>query len=258
MKSHDSIAELLASIQAGLYAQQRQVREAVAGQPPQPFVTISRQAGAGGRTLAKALAERLTEIDPSDRPWAAWDGELVEKVAAEQRIPPSLIDSLDVEGPRRTMFQEFLDSLLTHKPEVDLDEFQVYRIVARTVRALARAGRSIIVGRGGVYATSDLPGGVHLRLVAPLQDRVRHMAELLKVPERQAAKEVERIDRHRETFHRRHWHDKALLPEIFTLTLNTASMTERQMVECVLPLVPRTPPQVPQGADVVTGVGLTP
>jgi cytidylate kinase len=258
MKSHDSITELLASIQAGLYAQQRRAQEEAARQPPQPFVTISRQAGAGGRTLAKALAERLTETDPADRPWAAWDGELVDKVAAEQRIPSSLIDSLDREGPRRTMFQEFLESLLTYKPQADLDEFQVYRIVARTVRALARAGRSVIVGRGGVYATADLRGGVHLRLVSPLQDRVRHMAELLKVAERQAAKEVERIDRHREEFHRRYWKDKALLPEIFTLTLNTAAMSERQMVECVLPLVPRSPPRAPHGADVATSAAMAP
>jgi hypothetical protein len=91
MKPDDSIGELLASIQAGLYAQQQRAREEAARLPPQPFVTISRQAGAGGRTLAKALAERLTEIDPSDRPWAAWDGELVEKVAAEQRIPVSSV-----------------------------------------------------------------------------------------------------------------------------------------------------------------------
>lgn len=255
MKSHDRIAELLASIQAGLYAQQRRATEDAARLPPQPFVTISRQAGAGGRTLARALAERLNEADPSDRPWAAWDGELVEKVAAEQRIPVSLIESLDLEGPRRTMFQEFLESLLSQKPQNALDEFQVYRVVARTVRALARAGRSIVVGRGGVYATSDLRGGVHLRLVAPLQDRVRHMAGLLNVPERQAAKEVERIDRHREAFHRRYWRDKALLPEIFTLTLNTAAVSERQMVECVLPLVPRTP-KVPHGADVAAGAVL--
>jgi hypothetical protein len=156
------------------------------------------------------------------------------------------------------MFQEFLDSLLTHKPEADLDEFQVYRVVARTIRALARAGRAIIVGRGGVYATGDLRGGVHLRLVAPLEDRIRHMAQLLHVPERQAAKEVERIDRHRETFHRRYWQAKALLPEIFTLTLNTAAMGERQMVECVIPLVPRTPPQVAHGADVATATALAP
>src|SRR5205085_8352414 len=47
MKSHDSLGELLASIQAGLYAQQLRAREDAARLPPQPFVTISRQAGAG-------------------------------------------------------------------------------------------------------------------------------------------------------------------------------------------------------------------
>ena len=41
------------------------------------------------------------------------------------------------------------------------------------VRALAEVGRVIIVGRGGVFITRDLPGGIHVRLVAPREWRVR-------------------------------------------------------------------------------------
>lgn len=239
MKPKDTLDGLLASIRSGLHVQQQRA-DAEARRTASPFVTISRQAGAGGRTLAGALADRLNLIDPAERPWAAWDRDLVEKVAKEEHIPVTLVESLELEGPRRSAFQDFLASLSARNDNYDLDEFQVYRRVAHTVRALARAGRAIIVGRGGVYATADLPGGVHLRLVAPLENRIAHMATVLSVPADEAAREVRRIDRYRETFHRRYWPDKAMLPEIFTLTLNTAAMDEGQMVDCVLPLIRRT------------------
>jgi len=48
---------------------------------------------------------------------------------------------------------------------------------------------------------------------------------------------VGRIDRHRETFHRRYWAEKALLPEIFTITLNSAKIDEQRMVDCIVPLI---------------------
>ena len=241
MKRKDTLDGLLASIRSERYLQPRRADDE-ARRTASPFVTISRQAGAGGRTLAGALADRLNSLDPADRPWAAWDRELVERVAKEEHIPVTLVESLELEGPRRSAFQDFLASLSANNDKSDLDEFQVYRRVAHTVRAIARASRAIVVGRGGVYATADLPGGVHLRLVAPLQHRVAHMATVLNLPADEAARKVRRIDRYREAFHRRYCPNKAMLPEIFTLTLNTAAMDEGQMVDCVLPLIRRTWP----------------
>ena len=255
MKPNETFDQLLAAIRAGIYLQQQRVEAEARRAPPQPFVTISRQAGAGGRTLARALADRLNASDPADRPWTVWDRELVEKVSQEQHIPASLVESLETGVPRRTAFQDFLASLSARNDAADLDEYPVFRRVAGAARVLARAGRAIIVGRGGVYATADLRGGVHVRLVAPLEDRVTHMARVLNCGEAAAAQQVGRIDRYRESFHRRYCHDQALLPEIFTITLNSARMTDEQMVRCVLPLIPRTP-AAPQRADVrAAGVG---
>jgi cytidylate kinase len=166
MKPTDTFDQMLAAIRSGIYLQQQRAAAEARNAPPQPFVTISRQAGAGGRTLARALAERLNATDPVDRPWTVWDRELVEKVAREEHIPVSLVETLETEGPRRSAFAEFLASLSAkNDPAADLDEYQVYRRVAHAARAIARAGRAILVGRGGVYATHDLPGGVHVRLV---------------------------------------------------------------------------------------------
>ena len=236
MRTMDKSIALLASIRAGLYAEQqlRELRGETQHKEPTPFVTISRQAGAGGRSLARLLVERLNTIDSGERPWALWDRELLERITEEHHIPAALVESL--EHPRPWL-EDLLAGISLSNDAANMDEFQVYRRVASTVRGLARAGRSVIVGRGGVYATSDLPGGVHVRLVAPLEYRVARMARLMKVSEAKAAAEIHRLDRHREAFHRRYWPGKALMAELFTITLNSAAITEDQMVASILPLV---------------------
>jgi cytidylate kinase len=236
VKTKTQIESMLASIRAGVYLQER---GAMASFPktPAPFITISRQAGAGGTTLAGALERRLNQVDPGERPWTTWDKELVRKVAIDQHIPASLIESLESEAARPSWLEEFLSALGTSGGGANLDEYQLFRRVAVTVRTLALIGRCILVGRGGVYATADLPGGVHVRLVAPLAHRIAHMAKLRNLSEKEAADEVHRIDRERETFHRRYWVEPALLPEIFTITLNAEQVDEERMVDCILPLI---------------------
>lgn len=236
MNSKKSLESLLASIRAGVYFSRR---PEMTGSPPRPapFITISRQAGAGGTTLALALEARLNPVHAEERPWSTWDKDLVRKVALEQHVDSSLVESLDADGPRSSWFQEFLSALTPPRRDQDLDELQVFRRTAITVRALAMMGRCIIVGRGGVYATSDLANGVHVRLVAPLQHRIERLARSRSISEKEAAAEVHRIDKYREEFHRRYWPEKAMLPEIFTITLNSEQVDEEQMVECILPLV---------------------
>ena len=103
---------------------------------------------------------------------------------------------------------------------------------------LARGGRSIIVGRGGVFITRDLPGGIHVLLVAPFEQRVQHMACRRELSGDEARKLVRDIDQNRQAFYRRYWPKQGLTAEAFTITLNAALMTDEQMVGAILPLVP--------------------
>lgn len=226
MNSPQPLDRLLGQIRADLY--RRQKEPGLKAAPAAPFVTISRQAGTGGRPLADALAARLNQIDPGPRAWSVWDRELVEKVAAEHKLSQPLIEA--VEGPGRSWVEQFF---------AELDDLQVYRRVKATLRSLALAGRSVLVGRGGMFAAADLPAGVHVRLVAPRGFRVQNMAKMLNVSPARAEQEVRRIENERAAFYERHWPGRPLVPEAFTLTLNTAAMDEATQVNCILqPLAP--------------------
>ena len=202
------------------------------GQRDARFITISRQAGAGGKTLGMELARELNQMSPRAKPWTVWDHELVEKVSAEHNIPPELVEAL--EDARHPWFQEFVQSFSTDCPPSD---FKVYRRVALTIRALANAGRAVLVGRGSVFITAGMPGGVHVRLVAPLDFRIQRMAERNRWTPEEAAVRVREIDRNREAFYRRYWPNQQMRAETFTVTLNTAELSDRQMVECLIPIL---------------------
>src|SRR3954467_2537422 len=69
------------------------------GSQPFPFVTISRQAGAGGRSLAEKLAQRLTLLDPAkpnEPAWAAWDHQLIEKCAKDYGIDQAVVSAIEL------------------------------------------------------------------------------------------------------------------------------------------------------------------
>ncbi|QOV88959.1 cytidylate kinase-like family protein [Humisphaera borealis] len=202
-----------------------------------PFVTISRQAGAGGHTLATKLAALMTDVDrpgPSEAHWAVWDQELVEKVARDHGLDEAAVATLE-EG-HHPWFADLLAGLVGQDPAKP-DEFKVYKRVAAAIRGLARLGRAVIVGRGGAFITRDLPGGIHIRLIAPRTVRVSHMASLLHISEADAARKVDQLDHDREAFYRRYWPSASLSPDRFTLTINTAGLNEETLAEVVKPLI---------------------
>ena len=114
----------------------------------------------------------MNDIDPGDLPWKVWDNELVERVAAEHHLPASRVAELEDQQP--SWLEEALGGLAIagNHPE----EVTIFRRVATAIRALAELGRVVIVGRGAVFVTGDMPAGVHLRLVAPVGFRVASTA----------------------------------------------------------------------------------
>ncbi|MGD0540633.1 MAG: cytidylate kinase-like family protein [Tepidisphaeraceae bacterium] len=194
------------------------------------FVTVSRQPGAGGVPLAQRLAERLNATAPGD--WSPWDQELVEKISAEHHLDKGTIETV-IERPH-TWLDDLVSSISQNVTPSDL---AVYKKVAGTIRALATAGHAILVGRGGRFITEGLAGGIHLRLIAPREYRVKTTAESFNLSLRAAEERIAEIERNRAMFYRQFWPGKSLEPETFTMTLNSAELSLDEMVECVVPIV---------------------
>lgn len=154
-----------------------------------PFITVSRQAGARGGTLARTILaefEKHAEV-PRLQGWHSFDEELCRMIVSDPELNVSFHELVTEEF--RTRAEDFVSVLLGKSFQDD-----VQRKIAVTLRQLALGGKAILIGRGGGAITRDLAPGIHIRLVAERESRVRHMMESFDISEKEAARRVDEQD----------------------------------------------------------------
>lgn len=135
-----------------------------------PFVTLSRQAGAGAISLARAVVDAFDGEDDRNlfSDWQVFDHNLADVVRTEPSIARSLDSLLDEEY--RSPTADFFHQLVRSTSDQDRTLARVFQ----AVRSLAVIGKTIIIARAGSRVAADLPLGLHLRLPArPLLIRPR-------------------------------------------------------------------------------------
>src|SRR5437870_5600104 len=110
-------------------------------------ITVSREYGAGGGDVARRLAEQLG--------WELLDRELLHQAAAVEHVPDADLERFDETALR------MIDRLRLHPPH----ERYMHGLKEVVRQALGR-GNVVLVGRGTRQLVGDLPGALHLRLVA--------------------------------------------------------------------------------------------
>jgi cytidylate kinase len=134
-------------------------------------VTISRQAGCGGLIVAQKLAQQLQHHAPSgEPPWTVFDRDLMLQVLADHQLPAHLAQFLP-EG-RMSMIEDTLADIFGVRPTAET----LIQQTAETILKFAELGNTIVIGRAGNIVTAKLPHVLHIRLVAPLEDRIERIA----------------------------------------------------------------------------------
>jgi cytidylate kinase len=179
--------------------------------PPAPralTIALSREAGANGTAVGQEVGTRLG--------WPVYDHELLERIAQDMGVHTRLLESVDER--RVSWLLEAFEGLMS-VPYASESGY-VHRLV-KTVLALGNHGECIIVGRG---AALILPAQTTLRvrLIAPLKNRSAAMSKRLGVPELEATRQLEALDRDRNTFVRDHFFKDPADPRHYDLVLNFA------------------------------------
>lgn len=186
---------------------------------PIDVVTIAREYGAGGSELAQALGERLG--------WPVLDRQLATLVAARLGLDEAAVARMDEHAP--TLLARLASAMVVYPPEapvyVDTSEIPTPDAVADAAReeVLAAAARPpvVIVGHGAQCLLRDRPGTLHLRLVAPVEERAARVRQRLGCDPREAAAQLRRVDDDRNAYIRRYhgasWRD----PLLYDLEINT-------------------------------------
>ena len=124
-------------------------------------ITISRQYGSGGNEIATRVSEMLG--------YRYFDKELMTRQAGSGSSPTETVEALD--------------------------ETKSITRVQGIIRAAYEQGNIVIVGRGGQAILKGLPGVLHVRIEAPLGDRIRRVLDQESIGLTEAQKLVINYDR---------------------------------------------------------------
>ena len=198
-----------------------------------PFVTISRQTGAGGHSLATTLIEKFHEQPDKELfgDWDMFDQKLVAMVADDPDLRVSVENLL---GERyHKAADDFFRQLFTATTHQDIIMDRVFRLV----RVLAEVGKAVIVGRAGSEVTRGLGPSVSVRLVAPEDVRMKRMMELHDVDERKATELMDKSDSGRARLLKRHFKVDIDDPLRYDAVWNTAEVSFNAISESIIALL---------------------
>ena len=192
-----------------------------------PFITISREAGAGETDITIALLDELNSKQAEgDCPWTLYDKDLVKRVVDDYNL--SGIGGLLPEkkfSDIQTMFEELFG---LHPTKREL----VYNF-SKSILKLAELGNAIIVGRGAFYITRHFTSGLHIRFVGSLQKRTKHLVEEYSFTLKQADEYIRKEDQQRHDYVKKLFGVDLNDPHHYDLVINTDRLTQQEIVAII-------------------------
>ncbi len=187
--------------------------------PAMKAITISRQYGSGGGEVAAHLARSLG--------WQLIDHEIVAKVAHSLGITEEEADVHDehVAG----FIERALNALQSASPVVPApvappeQQEAIYNEALReVVETAANTGRVVIVGRTGQALLAGRRDVLHVRIVAPLSQRIIYVTRREGLDEAAAQSRVQSKDRDRTRYLQARFGRSVDDPMLYDLIINTA------------------------------------
>jgi cytidylate kinase len=182
------------------------------GIPASVTIAVSREAGSRGNTIGNRAGLKLG--------WPVYNQELLQYVAQEgapRHSPCESLDSATSEWVEGRLQQLLRDSNLAQQPNLVA--------VARLVLSLAAEGGVVLIGRGAGFLLPP-ESTLHIRVVAPLSDRIAYMSQWLRLTREQAAEQVRLRDEHRAEFLWNQFRRKSDEIHQYDLLLNSSLLGE--------------------------------
>jgi cytidylate kinase len=202
------------------------------------IVTISRECGSGGEEIGKAVARKLKyefvyrstiyrEIEKHGEQWLKWGTELDEHA-------PSIWERFD------RSFAGY----------VALVEHCIYEVALKN--------NVVILGRGGNWLLQEIPHALRVRIIAPMEDRIRLVGEREGVNREAAEKILKFSDHERSIFLKRAFHRDWTHVEDYDLILNTSHLSYDEVVKLIIDEIPARDKQAtPEAEEKLRRLALT-
>jgi cytidylate kinase len=233
MKGLDEMAGYLRSAAFNESGDAAQARAA------QPFITISRQAGAGGSAVAEEILRQARgRLGLLWSGWSVLDRTLAETVAKDPNLSV-VIDSL-----RKETFRAPLSDYLTTVLADQSPQAAVLARVFKTIRTAAGMGKIVVVGRGGNLVTGMLRMGVHLRLVASKDCRLETLMGRYRWDRVEAERRMEEMERARRLLVSAYFKKDIDDPLLYDAVINVERVPREDIARFALDMVERKAAEV--------------
>jgi cytidylate kinase len=156
-------------------------------------ITISRQFGAGGRTLGEKLCKRFG--------FRLVDEFVIDELARKAKLKGDWLSAMEKEASSTLL--SFLSSIVSHgllyrnpaAPDKEFERKKYIDFLSSVMAAMAREGGYVLLGRGAQIVLRNHPKVLHILLVAEYEDRVKFMVQRYDLSE----EEAKRIIKEKET-----------------------------------------------------------
>lgn len=193
-----------------------------------PCITISREAGSGSGLIAEKLIQLLKPLSKKpDTAWAVFDKNLIEKVLEDHHLPRQIAKFLN-EEKKPFLIQTMNELLGVHPPLMKL-----YHKTAETILHLAYIGNCIIIGRGANIITASLKNTYHIRLVAPLEFRIKNVQEFYGNTKAEAVEFVKKEDAKRSAFIKDHFNKNTGDSLLYHSIINTGCFSIDEVAKII-------------------------
>lgn len=194
----------------------------------EPFITISRETGAGGILLGEYLIQYLNKFDTQrKKDWVLYEKNILERVSVDNVL------SMEIEKliPEKKIpeLQSIFEQLFKLHPS---QQTLVYKI-SRMILQIASMGNAIIVGRGANIITKELKCGLHIRIISSIDERVKQIQDLMKVDKIHALKYIEREDKDRKEYIRKNFSKVIDDASLYSMVINLAKISTRDAVRLI-------------------------
>jgi cytidylate kinase len=197
-------------------------------------VTISREYGCPAKLVAQKLSEVLSEMkDPSGlkHQWKWYSKEILDESARQLQLDPSKIKYV-FDYEKKSSLEDFFSSFSQYYQS----DRKIRSTIGKVIRELAMQGHAIIVGRGGIAITRDMPNSLHINLQAPLEWRAVRISQRYDCPIEKARASCIDTDKKREEF-RDYFQGKNTDYTWPDITFNCMTLTIDEIVTTIVKMI---------------------
>lgn len=198
-------------------------------------VTISRQFGAGGRTLGERVASELDYKFVSQG--------VVNQMAEEANVSVDWIQSVEKEAGG--WLSRFISGLVSSDfierhigdSAADFDEAKYAIFLKKLIVSIAEQDNVVLLGRGSQFILAGFPGAVNVLLVAEMEDRINFLSDIWSVSKKEAESTIHSRQKKRNAFLKRFDTRNPDDTSLYHMTVNLTRVSLDMAIKLTLDLV---------------------